>query len=112
MVTITTARMLTISSRRVWVCVIRPEGRGREGLLRLSSRIESGSRWLARVSKRVLSHVQVTVCAIRASIDSSRGFGFVVTAGPERALKIPKAVSGMTKVLMSLWVKSQRVFRK
>lgn len=36
----------------------------------------------------------------------------MVTAGPERALKIPKAVSGNTNVLMSLRVKSQRVVRK
>ena len=74
--------------------------------------IESGSRWLASVNTRVLSHVQVTVCAMRARIDTSRGCGIVVTAGPERALKIPKAVSGMTKVLMSLSVKSQRVLKK
>ncbi len=36
----------------------------------------------------------------------------MVTASPERALKIPKAVSGNTNVLMSLRVKSQRVVRK
>ena len=74
--------------------------------------IESGSRWLARVNKRVLSHVQVTVCAMWATINPSRGFGTVVTAVPERALKIPKAVSGITNVLISLRVKSQRVSRK
>ncbi len=112
MVATTTVGMLTIRRRRVWVVVIRPAGRGREGLLRSSSLIESGSRWLARVNKKVLSHVQVTVCAMWANIDCSRGFGFVVTAGPERALKIPKAVSGNTNVLMSLRVKSQRVVRK
>ena len=36
----------------------------------------------------------------------------MVTAGPERALNIPKAVSGSTNVLMSLRVKSQTVVRK
>lgn len=37
---------------------------------------------------------------------------FVVITDPERAPKRPKAVSGMTKVLMSLSVKSLRVSRK
>ena len=74
--------------------------------------IDSGSRWLARVNRSVLSQVQVIVCAMRVSVDVSCACGFVVTAGPERELRTPKAVSGITNVLMSLWVKSHRVRKK
>ena len=92
--------------------VMRPEGRGREGLLMASSLTASGRRWLEKGKRRVLSQVQRRMWGTREPMDRRVGDLFVVMTGPERAPKRPKALSGMTKVFKSLRVKSRRVSRK
>ena len=61
---------------------------------------------------RVFSQVQRSTWNVRAKIGLNRRLGFVVMIGPERAPQMPNTVCGMTKVLMSLRVKSHNVFRK
>ena len=64
------------------------------------------------MKSRVLSQVQRTTWGIREAVDRRLAVSLVVITGPERAPKRPKALSGMTKVFISLRVKSRRVSRK
>lgn len=58
--------------------------------------------------KRLIQHQNATL-GIRLRMAEKSGDGFVVRMDPERALRIPKAVSGPTMVFKSLYVKSQIV---
>lgn len=58
--------------------------------------------------KRLIQHQKATI-GIRLRMTKKSGDWFVVRMGPDRALRIPKAVSGPTIVFKSLYVKSQIV---
>lgn len=56
--------------------------------------------------KRLIQHQKATL-GIRPRMTEKSGDGFVVRIGPDRALRIPKAVSGPTMVFRSVYVKNQ-----
>ena len=67
---------------------------------------------MARSNIRRLSQFHSNTFGTLLMMASRSGVGFVVMALPERAAKIPKAVSGNTNVAKSLSVKSQRFTAK
>ena len=58
--------------------------------------------------RRLIQHQNATL-GVRLRMVKRFGDGFVVRIGPERALRMPKAVSGPTMVFKSLYVKSHIV---
>ena len=97
------------SRRRACDTVNRPEGSGRHGLLMESSKTELDRRWLAKSKIKTLIQVHRITTGSRSRMAWGSGEGLVVKTGPERALKMPKAVSGMTMDLRSFRVVNHTV---
>ena len=95
--------------RRACVVVMRPEGNGRHGLLMESSMTEPVRRWLAKSNINTLTQFQRMMRGRRLRMVKGWGAWFVVSIGPDSALNMPKAVSGMTIDLRSLRVVSHKV---
>ena len=107
-----TVGMAMRRSRRASKVERRLEGSGRHGLLKESSRTEPGWRWLAISTRRRVSHIQTTTRGRRESMLVKTGaFWFVVRDGPDRVVRMAKAVDGTTMVLKSLKVNNQSVLR-
>lgn len=106
-----TVGMMINSRWRACFKLILFDGIGRHGLLTESSFTEPGRLWLETVKSRRFSHSQVATRGRRLMMAKKSGDELVVMRGPDRALKMPKIVSGPTIDLISLQVKSQRVCR-
>ena len=100
----------TASSRRLaWHADILPDGIGRHALFIESSMMESGRRWFARSKISTLIQVQRSTNGTRLRTLIAFGELSKMMTGPERALQMPNAVSGMTIDLRSLRVTSHMV---
>ena len=86
--------------------VSRFDGIGRQGLLRLSSSIAAGCRWLSIVKGSRLIQVQNAVVNILWSIVPVGGAELISKIGADIAFKIPNTVLGPMIVFRSLKVKS------
>ena len=89
-----------MSTRRAVSGVIRPAGIGRHDLLRESSRIEDGRRWLEMSQIRRLMVIQRRRIGRRERIERRDGVGLVVRRGPESAVERAKSVCGIVTHFM------------
>ena len=85
-------------------------GRGRQGLLSVSSMMAAGRRWLAMSKMRRLSQLKMMTCGRRPRVVSKVEVMEVgVVRRPDEAPRMPNTVFGRTKVNMSLFVKSHSI---
>lgn len=73
----------------------------RQGLLIESSRMEFGSRWLARLKSQRFDHVHRRDDGRRNRMESSVGEWLLVSREPESVAAKAKVVAGKTVVLIS-----------
>ena len=83
----------------------------RQGLLRESSRTDLCWYWLLMSKRRRLSQFQRAICGMRARMSRRFGVGLLVRREPERAEAAPRIVWGTMTDLISLAVKSHKVYR-
>lgn len=70
--------------------------------------MDSGKRWFASSKTKTLIQTKNATSGVRAMMEKTSADEFVVRRGPDKAPRMPKAVSGTTKVEMSDLEKSQR----